>query len=197
MGKGAATHETILAHAVKLASERGLDALTVGGLASRLEMSKSGLFAHFGSKEALQSEVLRKAVAWFTAEVVEPARSVPAGERRVRALFQNWLAWSRAEHLPGGCPFVGASSEFDSRPGPVRDVLTSAQRVWVGVLVSAVKESLGDDFHGNVDPERFAFDLYGIYLSHHIYRQLFNERRAEQWALASFEDLLARARRGD
>ena len=113
----------------------------------------------------------------------------------MRALFQNWLSWSRAPELPGGCPFVGASAEFDSQSGPVRDVVASTQRQWGEVLVQAVEPSLGDDFRRDLDPERFAFELYGIYLTHHLYRQLFEERRAERWAQTSFEELIERARR--
>lgn len=195
MGKGQQTRESILRRGVELASEVGLAGLTIGGLARDLDMSKSGLFAHFGSKEALQEEVLREATDRFVHAVVEPAQSCPPGERRVRALFHNWLAWSRAPDLPGGCPFVGASAEFDSRSGPVRDVVASTQHRWVEVLVEAVEQSLGDDFRRDLDPERFAFEVYGIYLTHHLFHQLLEERRAERWAQMSFEDLLERARR--
>ncbi len=195
MSKGQQTRETILARAVGLASEVGLGGLTIGGLAADLGMSKSGLFAHFGSKEALQQEVLRKTMEQFVHAVVEPAQSCAPGERRVRALFQNWLSWSRAPDLPGGCPFVGASAEFDSQSGPVRDVVASTQRQWVAVLVQAVEQSLGDDFPRDLDPERFAFELYGIYLTHHLYRQLLDEQRAERWAQTSFEELIERARK--
>src|SRR5688572_17102722 len=105
MGKGEQTRETILLHALGLATKVGFEGLTIGRLADELKLSKSGLFAHFGSKENLQVKVLEVASRRFVDEVVRPALSAPRGIRRVRALFERWLAWEMSPSLPGGCPF--------------------------------------------------------------------------------------------
>ena len=119
--RGTRTREAILARAVAVASEQGLEGLSIGALADDLGMSKSGLFAHFRSKEGLQIAILEMAGARMVDEVVRPALAAPRGEPRVRALFDRWLAWEQSPSLPGGCPFMAASFELDDRPGPVRD----------------------------------------------------------------------------
>ncbi|HXI20661.1 MAG TPA: hypothetical protein VNH46_06230, partial [Gemmatimonadales bacterium] len=121
MSKGLETRDTILHHATQLASKVGLCGLTIGTLAEDLALSKSGLFAHIGSKEQLQILVLERAAHDFIEAVVRPALREPRGEPRIRALFERWLAWDRDGLLPGGCVFVAAASELDDRPGPVRD----------------------------------------------------------------------------
>src|SRR5712691_7251134 len=120
MRKGANTRHAILTHATGLASQVGLTGLTIGALADHLRLSKSGLFAHFRSKEALQIQVLEHAAASFVEAVVRPALPLPRGEPRMRALFERWLEWDQSGALPGGCVFVAAATELDDRPGPVR-----------------------------------------------------------------------------
>src|SRR5216117_2417593 len=115
--RGEQTREAILTHALGLATRIGFEGLTIGRLAEDLQMSKSGLFAHFRSKEALQLEILRMAGARMVDSVVKPALAAPRGEARVRALFDRWLAWEQSPGLPGGCPFMAASFELDARPG--------------------------------------------------------------------------------
>src|SRR5687767_9089309 len=139
MKKGELTHRAILEHAVGLASRLGLEGLTIGRLAEDLELSKSGLFAHFQSKEALQVEVLRHAGERFVEEVIRPALKAPRGEARLKALFTRWLEWARGKSLPGGCLFVAAATELDDKEGPVRDELVRTQRQWVGFLAGALK----------------------------------------------------------
>src|ERR1043166_2387113 len=117
--KGERTREAILGHALALATRIGVEGVTIGRLADDLKMSKSGLFAHFRSKEALQIEMLRLAGRRLVEPVVRPARAAPRGEPRVRALFEHWLAWEQSPSLPGGCPFMAASIEHDGRPGPI------------------------------------------------------------------------------
>src|SRR2546428_130789 len=117
--KGEQTREAILTHALGLATRVGFEGLTIGRLAEDLEMSKSGLFAHFRSKEALQLEILRMAGARMVETVVKPALTVRRGEPRVRALFERWLAWEQSPSLPGGCPFMAASFERVERPAPL------------------------------------------------------------------------------
>src|SRR5687768_6462623 len=116
MRKGEATRQVILDHAATLASEVGLEGLTIGSLAEALNLSKSGLFAHFRSKEALQVQVLEHVAARFVERVVKPALRAPRGEARLRALFDNLLEWPKIEAFPGGCPIIAATSELDSRP---------------------------------------------------------------------------------
>src|SRR5690349_8527699 len=125
MGKGADTREAILGRAVTLARSVGLDGITIGTLASETGLSKSGLFAHFQSKEKLQLEILELAAAQFTDEVFRPALAKPRGIPRLRAIFDRWLAWGQK---PGGCLFIAASAELDDQPGPVRDELVRQQR---------------------------------------------------------------------
>ena len=129
MTKGQDTKERILGEALDLASTVGIEGLSIGELAKATEMSKSGLFAHFNSKEDLQLEVLRSGSANFIETVVSPALRQPRGEPRVRALFERWLAWETLR--TGGCPFMAATFELDDRPGPVRDALVATQQDWV------------------------------------------------------------------
>src|SRR5712691_5887824 len=114
--KGEDTRSAVLGSALSLATQLGLEGVTIGKLAEHVGMSKSGLFAHFSSKENLQVAVLEEATARFVALVVTPALKKPRGEPRVRALLDRWLDWSRADFLPGGCIFVTASVELDDRP---------------------------------------------------------------------------------
>src|SRR5262245_59000560 len=125
MRKGQATREAILDHAIDLARRVGVEGLTIGRLAADLELSKSGLFAHFRSKEALQVQVLDWAAERFVATVLRPALAVETGEARIRALFERWLDWERR---PGGCIFVQAAADLDDRDGPARDRLVQLQQ---------------------------------------------------------------------
>ncbi|HET7042818.1 MAG TPA: TetR/AcrR family transcriptional regulator, partial [Gemmatimonadales bacterium] len=134
MSKGTITRERIVDQALKDASLEGLEGLSLGRLADEVGMSKSGLFAHFGSKEELQKQVLAAAAERFTAIVVRPALTAPRGLPRVRAMFEGWLRWERDESVPGGCVFTHAQAELDDKPGPVRDALAAWQRQWKEML---------------------------------------------------------------
>ena len=193
MRKGEATRHAILDRATSLASEVGLTGLTIGYLADELELSKSGLFAHFQSKEALQIQVLEHAAASFTELVVRPALAQPRGIPRLRALFERWLAWSA--ELPGGCVFVGATSELDDRPGSVRDRLVELQRQWIDVIATSVRKAV-EEGHvaSDADPAQFAQDLYGIMLAWHHHSRLLNDRAAKGRAYHAFDALLAAVR---
>ena len=195
MGKGAATRQNILDHASELASQVGLSGLTIGVLADDLELSKSGLFAHFRSKETLQIQVLEHAAQSFADAVILPSLKEPRGEPRIRSLFERWLAWDRDRKMPGGCVFVAAASELDDRPGSVRDRLVALQRDWLNVLeISFRKGGEGGRFHPEADPEQFSQDLYGIMLAYHHHARLMNDPRAEARARRAFEALLSAAR---
>ena len=173
----------------------GLEGLTIGSLAEELELSKSGLFAHFQSKEGLQIETLRYAARLFVDRVVRPALKAPRGESRVRALFARWLDWARADPLGGGCLFVAAATELDDREGPVRDELVRQQKDWLEFMASVVRSARDEGhFHPRLDPEQFAQDLYGVMLAAHHARRLLRDPRAEERAQRAFEALLLAAR---
>ena len=195
MSKGETTRSAILDVALATASQIGLEALTIGGLAREAGLSKSGLFAHFASKEDLQLEVVRKAIARFVELVIAPALKKPRGEPRVRALFENWFSWSRASELPGGCLFIAASSEFDDQPGPVRDLLLSSQKDWLGVLAQAARVAVEEGhFKANLDAEQFAWQLDSFILGYHHSARLLRSKDAQKRAQTAFESLIRASR---
>jgi len=197
VGKGAETRGAILERAIRLASEVGLEGLTIGRLAGALDLSKSGLFAHFASKEALQVETLDRAAERFVEVVIRPALAAPRGEPRLRALFERWLRWPREVPQPGGCLFVQAAVELDDRPGPARDRLVALQREWLATLATAVRGAKAEGhLRREVDPEQLAFELYGIMLSCHHAVRLLRDPRAVERARSAFDRLVAPARAG-
>ncbi|HEV2781124.1 MAG TPA: TetR/AcrR family transcriptional regulator [Actinophytocola sp.] len=194
MGKGEATKEAILDEAIMMATTVGLGGMTIGALATKAQLSKSGLYAHFQSKEDLQLQVLEHARIRFVAEVIAPALAAPRGEPRVRALFEAKLRWSSA---PGGCIFIAASSELDDRPGLVRDRLARNQRDWLDTIAEVFRTGIAEgQFHADADPEQFAFDFDGVMLSFHHTKRLLDDQTAERRARRSLDALLAAARAG-
>lgn len=195
MGKGELTRQAVVDRAVGLASTVGLEGLTIGRLAEELELSKSGLFAHFGSKEALQVQVLERAAARFVDAVVKPALLAPRGEPRVRALFELWRNWPRVVPQPGGCLFVAASAELDDRPGPAHDLLVKLQRDWLDTLAGAVRIAIAEGhFRKQIDPQQFAFEMYGQMLMGHLAARLLRDPKAGERTRRAFETLLETAR---
>ncbi|MEC7523749.1 MAG: TetR/AcrR family transcriptional regulator [Myxococcota bacterium] len=195
MSKGEETRAAILADALSQASVLGLDGLTIGGLATSLGMSKSGLYAHFGSKEDLQIQVLEEARARFVSEVMTPALRAPRGEPRVRAILDRWITWEKASYLPGGCPFVAAAAELDDQPGPVRDHLVSVQRDWMDALRTAARIAVEEGhFAPELDTRQWAFELWGLALSYHWFSRLLEQDDAEARLRAGFERLVGSAR---
>jgi AcrR family transcriptional regulator len=193
--KGETTRSAILDHAVKLASQVGLSGITIGRLAQDLRLSKSGVFAHFQSKEALQVQVLETAAQRFVSEVVRPALAEPRGEPRLRSLFERWLNWAKSQQTPGGCLFVAASVELDDRPGPVRDRLVELQREWLALLGNVMRAGIAEkEFRPDTDLEQFAHDLYAVMLGYHHASRLLNDPRAEARAHAAFDSLLGACR---
>jgi AcrR family transcriptional regulator len=193
--KGSDTRRRILERAFTLASTTGIEGITLGTLASSLEISKSGLFAHFRSREALQIAVLETAAERFREFVVLPALGAPRGEPRLRALITKWVEWGKAEFQPGGCIFVSASAELDDRPGKVRDVLVQAQLDWIATIAQAVRSAIEEGhFRADVDPEQFAFEIYGIALTYHHHARLLRQSGSFARAQAAFERLVESAR---
>lgn len=193
MSKGEATRQAVLDRAVEVARQVGLSGLTIGQLAEQTQMSKSGLFAHFRSKEALQIAVLEHARAAFEAHVARPALKAPRGEARVRSLFDHWLRWLT---LPGGCPFVAAATEFDDQPGPVRDRVVHDLRDLFDMIGTVFRTGITEgQFRADADPDQFAQDFYGVILGYHYVRRLFGDDRAEERARHALDALLEQARR--
>lgn len=193
MSKGDSTRQAILQRATGLATKVGLGGLTIGGLAEELDLSKSGLFAHFQSKETLQIQVLEYGAAMFVATVVRPALAAPRGAARLRALFERWLAWGQST-TPGGCLFVAAATELDDRPGPVRDRLVALQREWLEVIaISFQKGVSAGELRADADAAQFAHDLYGVMLAYHHASRLLRDPAAERRARRAFDNLLATA----
>ena len=195
MSKGSVTRSKIVETALRSASVDGIEGITLGKVAADVGMSKSGLFAHFDSKEALQVDVLNAAAEKFAAVVVAPALSAPRGEPRLRALFEYWLQWEQHESLPGGCVFMHAGAELDDRPGPARDALVDHQQKWLDMLAKAVRMTVdAGHFRADVDADLFAFQLFGIVLSYYHCGRLLRDPSAKSRALSAFDSLLTASR---
>jgi AcrR family transcriptional regulator len=195
MSKGEETRREIVERALVLAGERGLEGLSLGTLAADLKLSKSGLFAHFRSKEALQIDVVRRAIAHFTAEVVMPALTLPRGEPRVRAMFERYLAWIGGPGRPGSCFFMALTQEYDDRPGAVRDLLVQSQRDWRQTLARACQIAVAEGhFRADLDTTQFAYELVGIGMVFQQTHKLLHDAQAERLARTAFAGLLARSR---
>jgi AcrR family transcriptional regulator len=195
MRKGEATRERVLESALELASTEGLAGLSIGRLADRNGMSKSGLFAHFGSKEGLQLDVLELATAKFRESVFTPALRADRGEPRLRALFTHWMDWADHQSQPGGCLLTAAAVELDDQPGAARDALVDAQRQWADTLARAVRIAVEErHFRADVDPHLFAFQLHSILLGYHHARRLLRDPDAARRARDAFEALITSAR---
>ncbi len=161
VARGDATRRLVLRRAVDVASVDGLEGLSLGRLATELELSKSGVFALFGSKEELQLATVEAALEIFRSYVVTPAAAVEPGVPRLRAICENWLAYSEKRVFPGGCFFFNVGAEVDARPGRVHDAVASASNSFAAFIHSAAAEavSLG---HLNADAEVLAFELHAL-----------------------------------
>jgi AcrR family transcriptional regulator len=184
------TRQAVIDEAIEIAGRLGLAGLTIGTLATRLEMSKSGLYAHFRSKEAMQSQVLATAAERFIDDVIRPALAAPRGEARVRTLFERWLVTSSSG--ADGCLFVSAATEFDDQPGPVRDQLVRYHWDLVDALAQMYRSGAKDgQFSEDVEPEQFAHDLHGLMLAHFHACRLLRDPAAEDRTRYSFERLMS------
>jgi AcrR family transcriptional regulator len=188
--KGEETRAAILDAAVAIASEVGFTGLTIGQLAEHTGMSKSGLFAHFNSKEALQLETLEWARDRFTDVVIRPTLAAPRGERRVRALFERWLDWE-TEALQGGCVFVTATIEFDDQAGAMRDALVRIQQDWLEFVATVAGTAVTEgDFRAELDTEQLAFTLQGLMLGYHHAARLMRDPKALAHTRQALDQLL-------
>jgi AcrR family transcriptional regulator len=197
VSKGEETYRNILQTALAFASEVGLEGVSIGSLADRMKMSKSGLFAHFSSKENLQLAILNDAFDRFQLQVIAPALRKPRGEPRVRALFDLWLGWSRAEFLPGGCIFVAAAVELDDKPCEAQTILKRKQLDWFDVLTRAAKLAVSEGhFRADLDAVQFAHEVYTLAYGHNFVARLLKMKKAEERTMEAFERLVRDARQG-
>jgi AcrR family transcriptional regulator len=195
--KGDETRARILDRAFRQAGRDGLSGLSIGGLATELGLSKSGLFAHFGSKEDLDVAVLTKTADQFEANVIKPALRAPRGTARLRKLFELWLRWVADPTLPGGCVFLAAAIELDDREGRARETLVQTQQQLKNLLAQAARQTIElGQFRADFDCEAFAFDMFAIVFGYHHARRLMRDPKAETQAHAAFERLLLDAAGG-
>ncbi|PVG82293.1 TetR family transcriptional regulator [Nocardioides gansuensis] len=192
MRKGEATRSTILDEAFRLATRVGFEGVTIGQLAEQTELSKSGLYAHFASKEQLQLDTLARAREHFIDRVVRPALATERGEPRVRMLFERWVAWAEEGD---GCLFVAASAELDDRPGRLRDALVRNEVDWLDLIATVARTAISEGhFREDLDPDQFAYELHGIELAHHHAVRLLRDPRAGARTRTAFESLVVAAR---
>lgn len=190
--KGEETRSQILAAAVEQASSSGFESLTIGSLAEKTGMSKSGLFAHFGSKQELQIAALDEAARQFSEAVFLPAMKAPRGLKRLRAIFENWITWPHRGGLPGGCPIDAASREYQHQPGPMRDAVIDRQKMLDRELAKAVQMAVdSNELAAGTDPRQFAFDMLGIVLVFYRTQMLLGDAQSGERARVAFERLVA------
>src|SRR5580658_7628257 len=176
--RGLKTRRAILRKAVNIASLEGLEGLTIGKLAATLRISKSGLFAHFGSKEDLQCAVVDEARDIFIEKVIRPAAQL-RGLRLLRALCENLLAYGEEKTFPGGCFFSAASLEFDDRPGPVRDRIVGLMKKWLGNLERAARDAQdAGEIRKDVDARQLAFEIHALDMGGNWSSRLFRDESA-------------------
>lgn len=191
---GERSRRAILDVAMRLATVEGLDGLTIGRLASRTGMSKSGLFAHFGSKEGLQLATVEAAEEVFRELVVDPALAQPDGLARVRALCERFMGHVEDDVFPGGCFFASAGAELDTRPGPVRDRVAAIHRDWSGLIRAALSAARdAGEIAPDADPDQLAFEIKAMLAEANAVYLLQDEPRAFAMARRAIDDRLARA----
>ena len=189
--KGQQTRAAILDAALGLASHMGLEGLSIGALAEVMQMSKSGVFAHFGSREELQISVIREYHARFEEEVFFPAVQEARGLPRVRALFERWVRRVSVE-VDSGCIYISGAVEFDDRPGPVRDALATMVRAWHAALDRAIRLAIeAGHLRADADPTQMLFEVHGLILALHHDARFLRSPGATDRARAGFDRILA------
>ncbi|HUX89476.1 MAG TPA: TetR/AcrR family transcriptional regulator [Gallionellaceae bacterium] len=191
MEKGVETREKILNAAMHMVRENGLDSLTIGETAKQVGMSKSGVFAHFESRDELLLNVIEFTAQDFKVQVFDRAMQHNRGLERIHALSRYWLRWSNQPS--GGCPFMSGAFEFDDRPGVIRDALVKHEKsvhdIWERAAKIAVEEK---EFKEDADCKQFAYEVFGNILSFHIYKRLLNDVKAGQLYNVCFQNIISR-----
>lgn len=190
MRKGELTRAAILDTALELASRDGLEGLTIGLLADKMNMSKSGVFAHFGSREDLQLEVLKLYHHRFEQEVFFPSIKEARGLPRLRAMFARWIS-RVSEEIASGCIYISGAVEYDDRPGPIREELVSMVSAWQGALLRCVAQAVETgDLKTEADPQQLVYEMYGLILAVHHDARLLRSPGAVERAKVGFERLI-------
>lgn len=189
--KGQQTRLVILEAALGLASQIGLEGLSIGALAEVTQMSKSGVFAHFGSREELQISVIREYHRRFAEEIFQPALHEPRGLPRLQALFERWVQRVAIE-VDSGCIYISAAVEFDDRPGPVREALVGMVRTWHEALIRAARLAIEEGhLRADTEPEQMLFELHGLILALHHDARLLRSPGSVERARRGFARLIA------
>ncbi|GAA6117945.1 TetR/AcrR family transcriptional regulator [Acidovorax sp. FG27] len=190
--KGQQTKAVIVEAALGLATHIGLEGLSIGALADVTGMSKSGVFAHFGSREELQISVVREYHTRFEQEVFYPAMAAPRGVARLRAMFGNWMQRTSIE-IDSGCIYISGAVEFDDRAGPVRDALASSVLTWLAAMKRAIEQSMElGELRADVNPEQMLFEIHGLILALHYEARFLQTPGSIDRAHAGFDNILAR-----
>lgn len=195
MSKGKITRENILATAFELASKNGLESLTIGELAKHCGMSKSGLFAHFNSKENLQLSVVDYANQVFIARVISPARELGDEdiESKLRSILDNWMGWNHS--FQGSCMFLDAWKDSAHKECVIQQALKKMISSWIRYLQIQIEKGIsGGQFHADLDAEQASYELYGLYLSAHLFYSIYGEEQSNQRFWQGVGDLLVRWR---
>jgi AcrR family transcriptional regulator len=190
--KGVKTKAAIVDAALGLATQIGLEGLSIGALAEVTQMSKSGVFAHFGSREELQISVVREYHARFEQEVFFPALETKRGLPRLNALFAHWMKRTSVE-IDSGCLYISGAVEFDDRPGPVRDAIASSVKTWLSAMDRAVRQAqeLGQ-LNEHADPSQILFEIHGLILALHYEARFLKTPGSMERALQGFAGILQR-----
>ncbi len=192
--KSAATRERILEQGLALMSQSGLGGVTLGVLADQVGMSKSGLFAHFKSKEEVQIELLEHAGQFGRAHIIDPAMREPEGLPRLKSLVRHWFGWAPRSGLPGGCPVAAGMFEFDDIESPVRDKIREMEAQWREFLGLHVRKAMElGHLRKDLDVDQFVWELCGMYLSHHAAQRFLRSPDADRRAATAFDALIQRS----
>ncbi len=192
LAKGQQTKAAIIEVALRIAAQVGLEGLSIGTLAEAMGMSKSGVFAHFGSRDELQISVVREYYARFEQQVFAPSMQAQRGLPRVRALFDQWMRFTTAE-LDSGCIFISGAVEFDDRPGPVRDALADAVSAWMSAMARAVAQAREvGHLQPEADDRQIGFEIHGLILALHYEARFLQRPGAVERARRGFDNILAR-----
>jgi AcrR family transcriptional regulator len=192
------TKDRILAEGLDLLAKNGFAGVTLGVLAQQTGLSKSGLFAHFGSKSEVQLRLLDEMMQVSRMTVIEPAMRAASGLPRLRAVFEGWLGWTEKAGLHGGCPVASGFFEFDDADAndPVRRRLAAMEAEWRGFLAELTSAAIGaGDLNPDLDIDQFVWELCGMYLNHHVSYRFLHDPRATKRALFAFAGLVSRSSR--
>jgi AcrR family transcriptional regulator len=191
--KGQQTKAVIIDAALNLAAQIGLEGLSIGAIAEVTQMSKSGVFAHFGSREELQISVVREYHTRFEQEVFYTAMTAERGLPRLRAMFSNWMKRTSAE-IDSGCIYISGAVEFDDRPGPVRDALADSVNTWLAAMHRAVLQAQEEGhLRADADAKQIAFEIHALILALHYEARFLRLSDSLARANAGFDNILARS----